>query len=410
MNSIRRTFGANTNGVTYHSSDDALPLFSQRDVEQVPLSEFMAIRAVRIGRTASIAAGIIFICAAAFAWINLMIIGGGPISPSRGNFCQGDYEIFYPWSWWYGFNDGICKIKTDAVTTFANVFGYAAFFTLIGCAVISFSVGFKKIRNAAFINGIMLTAVTTTATIAAFIGRKPTDYHYYPTQWTAIILYLASVVASAVLIPMARTSSEKLLRFWRASQIVAMVISFVGIAGFSTDGPDVFSLQVDDIIGVVLNNFSDMILFAALIVLAFGLPHPSAHEAATPHNNVLFVTSALAVAEAAVILLLGFYDIVMGSIEPSRGSLLVMIAVYMVAAGVVGIAQMDNQSRFGWLMGLGVGLIAAQGVWFLIGNWLSHTQLLVLFTSAAIVYVIGAASLRSHPPKHAVTSTGRTIP
>jgi len=397
------TTDASTNGVAYQSSGDAMPLLPQRDIEPVPVREYMALRAFRIGRGASIAAGFVFFFAAGFAWINLLMARGNPMG---GGFCQGDVEMFYPWSWWYGFNDWMCQIKTGAVTTFANIFGDGAILALLGCGVISLAIGFTNIRRAAFINGIILSVVTATATVAAFIGMiyaYPTSpYHYYPISWTTVLLYLSVLAVPVVLIAMAKTCSEKLLQFLKVVMIVAVVLSLIGIPDLTDNPPHPFSFDFEDVLTVVLINFSDLVLFAAVMAMAFGLPRPSTQKTLTPRNNVLFVTSTVAVAEGAVVFFVLFSAEYVSS--PILGSVLFCAAAYMVAAGVLGVVYADNRAKFSLLVGLGIGLIAVQAIWLFIEDWGSYAQLLTVFTTIAIVYVVGAVSLRQ--PKHAMPSPG----
>ena len=393
------------NGVTYHGSDDAMPLLSQRDTEPIPMSEYMALRVSLIGRWASIAAGVLFCVAAGFAWIDLAIAGTGP----TGGFCHGSLEILYPWSWWYGFNDWVCPINTDAVTTFADTFSIGALVALLGCGIISLVIGSKNIRRAAFIDGIILSVVTATATVAAFIGISYVDptslYRHYPASWTTVLLYLAMLAVPVELIAMAKTSSEKLLQFLKVFMIVAVVLSLIGIPYVLNSS--CFGLGTANAIDVVFINLSNIILYAALLAIAFGLPRRSVQKTLTPRNNVLFATSALAVAEGAVVFFVLFSDVAESfGHRPVLGWVLFCAAAYMVAAGVLGVMYADSRAKFSLLVGLGIGLIAVQAIWLFIEDWDSYAQLLTVFTTIAIVYVVGAVSVRQ--PKHAMPSPGRS--
>ena len=137
------------------------------------------------------------------------------------------------------------------------------------------------------------------------------------------------------------------------------------------------------------------------MAVAFGLPRPSTQKTLTPRNNVLFVTSALAVAEGAVV------SAEYVSSRPILGSVLFCAAAYRMVAGVLGVVYADNRAKFSLLVGLGIGLIAVQAIWLFIEDWGSYAQLLVVFATIAIVYVVGAASVKQ--PKHAMPSPGRSL-
>jgi len=207
------------------------------------------------------------------------------------------------------------------------------------------------------------------------------------------------------LIAMAKTSSEKLLQFLKVFMIVAVVLSLIGIPYVLNSS--CFGLGTANAIDVVFINLSNIILYAALLAIAFGLPRRSVQKTLTPRNNVLFATSALAVAEGAVVFFVLFSDVAESfGHRPVLGWVLFCAAAYMVAAGVLGVMYADSRAKFSLLVGLGIGLIAVQAIWLFIEDWDSYAQLLTVFTTIAIVYVVGAVSVRQ--PKHAMPSPGRS--
>jgi len=354
---------------------------------------------------AAIAAGIVFFAGAGLAaWPRL----SGQTRQLLA-FCggRGNGLGFYPWGWQAGFSYN-CLSYRDYIPAFC----IASVVALLACGVVSIAVGWKKVRLAAFIVGIILSCMTLAPTIVAFKDIFATNYFMYSQglQWFTVFLFLLFLAVPVLLIPLGKSSSGKTVQLLTAFMIIAMGMVFMGIWFFPPSygyryGSDLYSGFV-----ILAVNMSDIPLFTAVVLLAFAVPRPPSRGIGVTRNAMLVSGSSMVIAGGAVLLL---FFLATGQISlyiqyrPVFGILVVVACVYMVVVGILGLASLTARSRSGLLIGLGAGLVLAQAIWLFIGTVSpSHIITTALLVAMAVLYIVGAVSLRKDPAKRATIQPG----
>jgi len=368
----------------------------------VPMDEYAAPYTPRTPKGAAIAAGILFLAGAAMAGWQFVL--------GTFTFC-GLYDHnswdWYPWGWMDGFSYW-CYFNGRSEYWVANVFSMIAVAALIGCGVVSLVVGRKNIRTATFSIGMILSGVTAVSTVVASVGivqiHRDIMTNALVTNGAADISFFALLV---ILLPMAKSSSYRLLQWLRA-----MVIVLCGIVFFSRVYP------YRNPFGILVPNLGNIPFFAALFVLAFALPIPSSRETAVARgNNLLLVSSAVALA-SGMNYLISFISM-WSLVHHPDFSLYDIRGVYLIITGILGLASLGHRRRFVLLLVVGIGLVAAQGIrvigWYQSAQyhqlWFSTVMPDLFFIIMAVLYIVGAANLRKDPAKRvAMQPVGQPYP
>lgn len=365
-------------GTTVGANGYAEPPYPNRAYS--PMSPISARTATRM----PIVAAILFFVGAAAALVDCGISGF--------NYCRTLWQdvVLFPWGWSTSFSYYCAIYGVYDHSTFATVFSVLAILAMVGCGIACLVIGKKDIRQAAFLSGILLTCLTVISTIVAIVDivgyvRQYSGYGY-AIPWSTIIKFLVFLAVPGLLTLLAKVSSQKLLEQLRTALLIAAGIVLVS-SGVYAGGR---------VLLVILENG---LFFAAIVILAFAIPRLSPQE--TPRRNtMLYITSILAIAGGAAILLFSLSNISIGYFYHATGVRIVILlcGAYMVVAGVLGLMHRTDPSKTQLLMGLGIGLIVAQVSWFLNGDFVDNIVYILGFVTVSVLYLVAATKMNK-PPK-----------
>jgi len=330
----------------------------------------------------TIAAAVLFFFGAALA-------GGPSVTSMNDYYFPGQFSLCsgldsYPWGWSYGFSH-LCITGKGSNTEpmFVNAYYIIAFLSLLACGVVSLVIGKKDFKRAVFLIGAILGAVTVISTIVNLVDSAHLNpyFYYLLSTFSTVTVSLLYLALPAILVLLSKMTSEKSCQLLQAASLAIMGYLFVGIA------------QYED----VIENIGNVPLFVAVIVTVFAFPTSSPQETGIPvRSGMLVATSALIISEGASYLL----PFANGGFNKYT-----LIAVYLVAVGVLGLTFMGDRSKDALLAWLGLGLVVAQFALFFLGDWsfddpyhMTVTIVFLLgFLVVSILYIVGAMKLGKNP-------------
>jgi len=165
---------------------------------------------------------------------------------------------------------------------------------LIGCGVISLTLGKKDIMKTGFLVGLVLSVLTAMTTLDAICGiltqlHNPSSFirEYYSDYWRLFVGdCLVCLIVPIIVIPLMKSQEVRTRRTLRVVLIVAMVIAVLGVSpiyGLMTDIHEAGAI----LSSLFFGKIGSILLFAALLILTSSVTKPVVDVADLQRGDVL---------------------------------------------------------------------------------------------------------------------------
>ena len=153
----------------------------------------------------------------------------------------------------------------------ATLFSLVGLLVPVACGIVSLMVGRKSVASAGFLIAVILVASETVFFFRGLLSKISLWTNYGHWDWSSTAGSLLHLAIPIILLVLMRSRTVETLRNSRTLLLVVMALALIG--------PQVVSVIVDgEPFGLPLfltNNISNVLLFAALLVLAFALKDPA---------------------------------------------------------------------------------------------------------------------------------------